>query len=186
MRTQLRGSILSPLIKRRTASLSSTSVHSKQPSTESGGVSLHATRLHTLFEPVPGPLCKVSRTKRNTHFIYKLLPRYHGRVHASATEPVGCVASQVHYSTGRLQVGRYARTHVLKIKRHLVQPCVDFDAIRGPFKGLWWVDFNALVRGGSMTIGSRVTLQRQVHTRVTSKISRNIRLVIPNTSSQAV
>ena len=78
------------------------------------------------------------------------------------------------------------RAHVLKVQRHLIQPCVYFDAIRGPFKGLRWVDFNALVRGGSMTIGSRVTLRHQVHTLVTSKSSRNIRLVIHNTSSQAV
>ena len=132
----------------------------QQPGTESSGVSLHATRLHTLFEPVPGPLYKVSWSKCNTHFIYKLLPCYHGRVHASATKPVGSVASQVHDSTSCLQVGGYTRTHVLKIKRHLVQPCVDFDAIHGPFKGLRWVDFNALVSGGSMTVGSRVTLQR--------------------------
>ena len=156
----------------------------QQPSTESGGVSLHATCLHALFEPVPGPLCKVSQSKCNTHFIYKLLPQYHGRVHASAMKPVGSIASQVHDSTSCLQVGRYMRTHVLKIKHHLVQPCVNFDTIRGPFKGLWWVDFNALVSGGSMTINSMVTLRLQVHTRVTSDIPRNIRLVIPNASSQ--
>ena len=69
------------------------------------------------------------------HFIYQLLPHYHGRVHASATKPISCVASQVHNSMGCLKVGSYTRTHVLKIKRHLVQPCVDFDAIRGPAKG---------------------------------------------------
>ena len=158
----------------------------QQPSTESGGVSLHATRLHALFEPVPGPLCKIGRTKRNTHFIHKLLPRYHGRIHASATEPIGCVASQVHYSTSRLEVSRYTRSHVLKVQLHLIQPCVDFDAIRCPFKGLRWVDLNALVRGGSMTVGNRVTLRRQVHTRVTSQIFRNIGLLIHNTSSQTV
>ena len=78
------------------------------------------------------------------------------------------------------------RAHVLKVQRHLVQPCVDLYAIHGPFKGLWWVELNALVRGGSMTIGNRVTLQHQVHTLMTSKSSRNIRLVIPNTSGQAV
>ena len=37
-----------------------------------------------------------------------------------------------------------------------------------------------------MTIGSRVMLQRQVHTRVTSEIPRNSRLGIPHTSSQAI
>ena len=58
----------------------------------------------------------------------------------------------------RLQVGRYTHTHVLKIKRHLVQPCVNFDAIYGPFKGLWWVDFNALVSNCGMTIGSMVNV----------------------------
>ena len=63
-------------------------------------------------------------------------------------------AGQVHDSMRRLQVGRYTRTHVLKIKRYLVQPCVDFDAIRGPFKGLRWVDFNALVSSGGMTIAA--------------------------------
>ena len=136
----------------------------QQPSMESSGVSLHATHLHTLFELVRGPLCKVSRLKRNTHFIYQLLPPYHGRIHASAAKPVGCVTSQVHHSTSGLKVGRYACTHVLKIQRHLVQPCVDFYTIRGPFKGLWWVDFNSLVSGGSMTINGRVMLQRQVHT----------------------
>ena len=83
-------------------------------------------------------------------------------------------------------MGRYARTHVLKVKHHLVQPCVYFDAIRGPFKGLWWVDLNALVSNGGMTIGSMVTLRHQVHTLMTSKSSRNIRLLIHNTSSQAV
>ena len=83
-------------------------------------------------------------------------------------------------------MGRYARTHVLKVKRHLVQPCVYFNAIRGPFKGLRWVDLNALVSSGGMTIGSMVTLRRQVHTLMTSKSSRNIRLVIPYTSGQAV
>ena len=157
-----------------------------QSDMESSGVSLHATRLHTLFEPVPGPLCKVSRSKRNMHFIYQLQPRYHGRVHASAMKPVSCVASQVHCSTSCLQVGRYMSTHVLKIKHHLVQPCVDFDAIHGPFKVLWWVDLNPLVSGSSMTINSMVTLWLQVHTRVTSTIPRNIRLGIPNTSSQAI
>ena len=125
---------------------------------ESGGVSVHATHLHALFEPVPGPLCKVSRSKCNMHFVYKLLPRYHGRVHASAMEPISCVTRQVHYSTGCLQVGGYTSAHVLKVERHLVQPYVNFYTIRGPFKGLWWVDFNALVSGGSMTISSMVTL----------------------------
>ena len=120
------------------------------------------------------------------HFVYQLLPRYHGRVHASAMKPVSCVASQVHYSMGCLQVGRYTSTHVLKVKRHLVQPCVNFDAICGPFKGLWWVDFNALVSSGSMTITSMVTLQLQVHTQVTSEIPRNVRLITPNASSQAI
>ena len=104
----------------------------------------------------------------------------------SAMEPVSCIARQVHHSTGCLKVGRYTRTHVLEIQHHLVQPCVDFYTIRGPFKGLRWVDFNALVSSGGMTIGSMVTLLRQVHTRVTSNISRNVRLVIPNTSSQAI
>ena len=158
----------------------------QQPGTESSSVSLHATHLHTLFKPVPGQLCKVSRSKRNTHFIYQLLPHYHGRVHASATKPVGCVTSQVYNSTSGLKVGRYTRTHVLKIKHHLVQPCVDFDAIRGPFKGLQWVDFYPLVSGSSMTINSMVTLRLQVHTRVTSEIPRNVRLIIPKASSQAI
>ena len=87
---------------------------------------------------------------------------------------------------GRLQMGRYARTHVLKVKRHLVQPCVNFDTIHGPFKGLRWVDFDPLVSGGSMTISSMVLLGLQVHTRVTSNIHKNVRLVIPNSSSQAI
>ena len=78
------------------------------------------------------------------------------------------------------------RTHVLKIKRHLVQPCVKFNTIRGPFKGLLWVSFNPLVSGGSMIINSMVTLPLQVHTRVTSDIPRNVGLVIPNASSQAM
>ena len=43
-----------------------------------------------------------------------------------------------------------------------------------------------LVSGGSMTINSRVMLWLQVHTRVTSKIPRNVRLVIPSASSQAI
>ena len=153
---------------------------------ESGGVSLHATRLHTLFEPVPGSLCKISQSKCSTHFVYKFLPCYHGRVHGSAAKPVSCITRQVHHSTGCLQVGRYMRAHVLKVQRHLVQPFVNFYAIHGPFKGLRWVDFNALVSGGSMTIGSRVTLHWQVHTRVASEIPRNSRLGIPNTSSQAI
>ena len=120
------------------------------------------------------------------HFVYKLLPRYHGRVHASAMKPVGSIASQVHDSTSCLQVGRYMRTHVLKKKCHLVQPCVNFDTIRGPFEGLWRVYFYPLVSGGSMTINSMVTLWLQVHTRVTSDNPRNVRLVIPNASSQAI
>ena len=37
-----------------------------------------------------------------------------------------------------------------------------------------------------MTIGNRVTLRHQVHTLATSKSSRNIGLLIHNTSSQAV
>ena len=158
----------------------------QQPGTESGGVSLHATRLHTLFKPVPGPLCKVGRTKCNTHFIYKLLPRYHGRVHASATKPVSCIASQVHYSTSGLQVGRYMSTHVLKIKSHLVQPCVELDTIRSPFEGLWRVYFYPLVSGGSMTINSMDTLSLQVHTRVTSDCPRDVSLLVPNASTQAI
>ena len=89
-------------------------------------------------------------------------------VHASATKQVGSVASQVHNSTIGLQVGRYMRTHVLKIRSHLVQPCVNLDTIRGPFEGLWRVYFYPLVSGGSMTIDSMVTLSLQVHTRVTS------------------
>ena len=153
---------------------------------ESHGVRLHATHLHTLFKPVPGPLHKVSRAKSNTHFIHKLLPRYHGRIHASAIKPVGSVASQVHNSTSGLQVGRYTRTHVLKVKSHLVQPFVNFDTIRGPFEGLRRVYFDPLVSGSSMTIDSMVTLSRQVHTRVTSDSPRDIRLVVPNTSSQAI
>ena len=153
---------------------------------ESGGVSLHATHLHTLFEPVPGPLCKVSRSKCNTHFIYQLLPHYHGRVHASATKPVSSVASQVHDRMSGLQVGRYTRTHVLKIKCHLVQPCINFDTIHGPFEGLRWVYFDPLVSGSSMTINSMVTLSLQVHTRVTSDSPRDVRLVVPNASSQAI
>ena len=83
-------------------------------------------------------------------------------------------------------MGRYTRAHVLKVQCHLVQPCVDFYAIRGPFKGLWWIDFNALVSGSSMIISSMVMLWLQVHTRVTSNIPRNVRLVIPNASSQAI
>ena len=157
----------------------------QQPGTESSGVSLHATHLHTLFEPVPGPLCKVSRSKRNTHFVYKLLPRYHGRVHASATKPVGSVASQVHNTTSGLQVGRYMRAHVLKVKSHLVQRFVNFDTIRGPFEGLQWVYFDPLISGGSMTIDSMVMLSLQVHTRVTSDSPRDVSLVVPNASSQA-
>ena len=77
-------------------------------------------------------------------------------------------------------------THVLKIKRHLVQPCVNFDTIHGPFKGFRWVDFDPLVSGGSMTINSMVTLGLQVHTRVTSKSPRNIGLLVTNSSSQAI
>ena len=87
---------------------------------------------------------------------------------------------------GCLPVGRYTRAHVLKVKSHLVQPCVNFDTIRGPFEGLWRVYFDSLVSCGSMTIDSMVTLSLQVHTRVTSDIPRNVRLVIPNASSQAI
>ena len=82
-----------------------------------------------------------------------------------------------------LQVGRYTSAHVLKIQRHLVQPCVDLDTIRSPFKGLRRVDFNALV-SDSMTIGSKVTLRLQVHTRVTTLI--NIRRLSPHSSNQAI
>ena len=78
------------------------------------------------------------------------------------------------------------RTHVLKIKRHFVQPCVHFDTIHGPFKGFQWVNFVPLVSGGSMNINSIVTLGLQVHTRVTSDSPRDIRLVVPNASSQAI
>ena len=158
----------------------------QQPSMESRGVRLHTTHLHTLFKPVPGPLCKVSRAKCNTQLIYKLLPCYHGRVHASATKLVGSIASQVHDSTSCLQVGRYTRTHVLKTRRHLVEPCVNFDTIRGPFKGLQWVYFDPLVSGGSMTLDSMVTLGLQVHTRVISESPRDIGLLVPNSSSQAI
>ena len=100
--------------------------------------------------------------------------------------PVGSIASQVHNSMSGLQVGRYTCAHVLKIKSHLVQPCVNLDTIRRPFKGLRRVYFYPLVSGGSMTIDSMVTLSLQVHTRVTSDIPRNVRLVIPNASGQAV
>ena len=101
-------------------------------------------------------------------------------------KPVGSIASQVHNGTSCLQVGRYTHTHVLKIKRHLVQPCVNFDTIRGPFKGLWRVYFDPLVSGGSMTIDSMVTLSLQVHTRVTSESPRDIGWLVPNAISQAI
>ena len=54
--------------------------------------------------------------------------------------------------------------HVLKVKSHLVQPCVNFDTIRGPFEGLRWVYFDPLVSGSSMTLDSMVKLGLQVHT----------------------
>ena len=76
--------------------------------------------------------------------------------------------------------------HVLKIKGHLVQPCVNLDTIRGPFKGLWWVYFYPLISGGSMTIDSMDTLSLQVHTRVTSDSPRDVGLLVPNASSQAI
>ena len=101
-------------------------------------------------------------------------------------KPVGSVASQVHNSTSGLQVGRYPRAHVLKIKSHLVQPCVNLDTIHGPFEGLWRVYFYPLVSGGSMTIDSMVTLSLQVHTRVTSDSPRDVGLLVPNASSQAI
>ena len=85
-----------------------------------------------------------------------------------------------------LQVGRYMCAHVLKVKSHLVQPCVNFDTIRGPFEGLWRVYFYPLVSGGSMTIDSMVMLSLQVHIRVISKSPRDVSLVIPNASSQAI
>ena len=107
-------------------------------------------------------------------------------MHASAMKPVGSIASQVHNSTSCLQVGRYTCTHVLKVKRHLVQPCVNFDTIRGPFKGLQRVYFDPLVSSGSMTINSMVTLSLQVQTRVTSESPRDVGLLVPNTSSQAI
>ena len=153
---------------------------------ESRGVRLHTTRLHTLFKLVPGPLRKVSQAKSNMHFIHKLLPHYHGRIHASTTKPVGSIASQVHYSMSGLQVGRYTRAHVLKIKSHLVQPCVNLDTIRGPLEGLWRVYFYPLVSGSSMTIDSMDTLSLQVHTRVTSDSPRDCGLLVPNANSQAI
>ena len=101
-------------------------------------------------------------------------------------KPVGSVASQVHNSTSGLQVGRYTRAHVLKVKSHLVQPCVNFDTIRGPFEGLQRVYFYPFVSGGSMTIDIMATLSLQVHTRVTSDSPRDVSLVVPNAGSQAI
>ena len=83
-------------------------------------------------------------------------------------------------------MGKYTRAHVLKVKSHLVQPFVNFDTIRGPFEGLRQVYFDPLVSGGSMTINSMVTLGLLVHTQVTSESPRNISLLVPNSSSQAV
>ena len=76
--------------------------------------------------------------------------------------------------------------HILKVKSHLVQPCVNFDTICGPFEGLWWVYFGPLVSSGSMSLDSMVTLGLQVHTRVTSDSPRDVRLVVPNASRQAI
>ena len=78
------------------------------------------------------------------------------------------------------------RANVLKVKNHLVHPCVNFHTICGPFEGLQWVYFDPLVSGGSMTVNSMVTLSLQVHTRVTSNSPRDVRLVVPNASSQAI
>ena len=76
--------------------------------------------------------------------------------------------------------------HVLKIKSHLVQPCVNLDTIRGPFEGLLWVYFYPLVSGGIMAMDSMDTLSLQVHTRVTSDSPRDVGLLVPNASSQAI
>lgn len=56
---------------------------------------------------------------------------------------------------------------VLKVKSHLVQPCINLKTICGPIEGLWWVEFYAVVSAtSSMTISIIVAWAWQVHTQV--------------------
>ena len=102
---------------------------------EGVSVCLDIGHLRALLWMIPCQLRIVCQAKCNAHFINKLLPHY-GRVHAGAVKSVGCIASQVHDSMGSLQVAWHMGSHVLKVKNHLVQPCINIDAIYCPIKGL--------------------------------------------------
>ena len=82
---------------------------------------------------------------------------------------------------------RYTSPYILKVQHHLVQLYVYFNKICCSVKGLWQVNFNALVIAtSSMNIGSKVMLPLQVHTQVTPSTTNNISLLVPKASRQPI